>query len=176
MINPASMPLTRFANTAIDAVSDTLEDVAGDIVAYAGSDLVCYRSEGQEDLAALQAQHWDPVVAWAREALRAHFTVTKGVIPVAQPQPALFAISAALEPHEAFRLTGLHILTTLTGSALIALAHGRGFLTAEDAWRAAHVDEDYQIKLWGPDEEAAARRAHRAAEFFAASRMLSLLT
>ncbi len=174
-INPALMPKTRFANTAIDAVSDALDEVASDITAYAGSDLVCYRAESPRDLTLLQAKHWDPLIAWAREAMGAHFTVVEGVMPVAQPRQALNAVAAALDPHEAFRLTGLHVLTTLTGSALIALAHARGYLSADKAWAAAHVDEDYQISLWGADEEAALRRKNRRAEFDAASAFVSAL-
>ena len=45
-------------------------------------------------------------------------------------------------------------MTTLTGSALLALAHARGHLAAEEAWAAAHVDEDWQISRWGEDAEA----------------------
>jgi chaperone required for assembly of F1-ATPase len=176
LIDPARMPLTRFANTAIDAVADALDAVAADIVAYAGSDLCCYRAETPEELRVLQAAHWDPVVAWARDALGARFTVVSGVMPVAQPVAALAAIAAALEPHEAFRLTGLHVLTTLTGSALLALALARGHLHVNAAWAAAHVDEDYQISLWGEDTEAAARRRHRRAEFDAANQLLHCLT
>lgn len=175
-INPATMPLTRFANTAIDAVSNAQDEVAADITAFAGSDLMCYRAEMPEELTLKQAEAWDPVIAWAREALAAQFTVVPGVMPVEQPRQTLNAFAAALEPHNAFRLTGLHILTTLTGSALLALAHARGFLSADEAWAAAHVDEDYQIALWGPDEEAAARRKGRRAEFDAASVFLRALT
>ena len=36
----------------------------------------------------------------------------------------------------------MHAVTTLTGSALLALALLRGRLSAEEAWTAAHVDED----------------------------------
>jgi chaperone required for assembly of F1-ATPase len=175
LIDPNRMPKTRFANTAIDAVSQAMDDVASDLVSYAGSDLVCYRAETPDDLRRLQSKHWDPVVAWAREALGAHFTVIDGVMPVEQPRLALNAFAAALEPHEAFRLTGLHVLTTLTGSALIALAHARGYLSAGEAWAAAHVDEDYQIALWGEDEEAAQRRNNRRAEFDAAGEFLAAL-
>ena len=66
-------------------------------------------------------------------------------------------------------------MTTLTGSALLALAHARGRLAAEQAWTAAHVDEDRQIGTWGEDAEAAARRQLRWSEMQAASRMLRLL-
>jgi len=174
-INPASMPLTRFANTAIDAVADALEEVAADIVAYSGRDLVCYRAEAPDDLVLRQTTAWDPIVAWAEAALGVKFTVVKGVMPVDQPQRNMNAIAAALEPHDAFRLTALHVMTTLTGSALLTLAHARGFRTAEETWAAAHVDEDYQILLWGEEREAAERRKERLAEFGAASRMLAAL-
>jgi chaperone required for assembly of F1-ATPase len=66
-------------------------------------------------------------------------------------------------------------MTTLTGSALLALAHARGRVSAEQAWAAAHVDEDWQISQWGEDADAKARRDRRWAEMRAASRLLALL-
>ena len=144
-------------------------------MAFAGRDLLCYRAEAPQDLIARQSALWDPVLNWVHETLRARFTVVKGVMPVDQPNAALYPIAHALQSYDAFRLTGLHVMTTLTGSALLALAHTRGFLTANQAWAAAHVDEDYQIALWGEDDEAADRRRRRTAEFHAASRFLQLL-
>ncbi|SFV32400.1 ATP12 family chaperone protein [Hyphomicrobium facile] len=173
VIDPAKMPLTRFANTAIDAVADTLEAVAADITAYAGSDLVCYRAKMPPKLVESQSEHWDPIVAWANTTLPAHFEVVAGVVHVAQPEASLAAFSKAL-PHDAFRLTALHVLTTLTGSALITLAVFRQWLSPDAAWKAAHVDEDYQISVWGEDAEASARRRGRKAEFDSANRFLEL--
>lgn len=175
LINPATMPLTRFTNTAIDAVSETLGEVAADIVSYAGRDLLCYRAGAPSDLVRAQAAKWDPVITWAEKTLHARFRVVTGILPVDQPPAALSAVSEALQPHDAFRLTALHVMTTLTGSALLSIAHARGFLSAADAWSAAHADEDYQIALWGEDYEAADRRARRTTEFLAACRMLDLL-
>jgi chaperone required for assembly of F1-ATPase len=63
---------------------------------------------------------------------------------------------------------------TLSGSALIGLMLARAALLPEEAWRAAHVDEDYQAEYWGADAEAEARRAAREAEFLAACRFLAL--
>ena len=68
-----------------------------------------------------------------------------------------------------------HVITTLTGSALIALAVVNGRLTAEEAWRAAHVDEDFNRDTWGQDEIAMARRAFRFAELQAAAAVLAAL-
>ena len=174
-INPASMPLTRFTNTAIDAVSDATEEVAADVMAFVGRDLLCYRAETPKDLADLQAAKWDPVLNWVQETLHARFTVVPGVMPVDQPNAALYPLAHALQSFDAFRLTALHVMTTLTGSALLALARARGFLSADEAWAAANVDEDYQTALWGEDFEAADRRERRTAEFHAASRFLALL-
>ena len=63
-------------------------------------------------------------------------------------------------------------MTTLTGSALLALAVADGVLTPQEAWASAHVDEDFQRNIWGADEAALARRARRWAEMAAAAQLL----
>ena len=70
-------------------------------------------------------------------------------------------------------LAALSVITTLTGSALLALAVARGFLTPAEAWRVAHIDEDFQTEQWGVDEEAKARRAARWREMEAAGMVLA---
>jgi chaperone required for assembly of F1-ATPase len=174
-IDPNSMPLSKLAITAIDGVANHAGDVAAEIVKFAGSDLLCYRAEAPEALTVLQASAWDPILAWARTELGAHFHLAKGVIPVVQPDEALEKIAAAVARFDAMALTALHVLTTLLGSALLALAHAKGRISADEAWIAGHVDEDWQISQWGIDFEAAERRAARLREFEAASRFLTLL-
>lgn len=174
-IDPETMPLTRLANSAIDGVSGREAQVRADIVSYAGSDLVCYRTTDQGELARRQREAWDPILAWGQEALGARFATAEGILPVAQPDAAKAAIARSLEGYDGFALAALHVMTTLTGSALLALAHARGQLSAEAAWAAAHVDEDWQIEKWGEDAEASARRQRRWAEMQAASRLLALL-
>jgi len=66
-------------------------------------------------------------------------------------------------------------ITTLTGSALLALALLHGRFDAEAAWAAAHVDEDWQMAQWGRDDVALERRAYRQAELEAAVRVLDAL-
>jgi chaperone required for assembly of F1-ATPase len=174
-IDPASMPLTRLANSAIDGVTGREGEVRADIAKCARSDLLCYRAEGPAELVRRQAEAWDPVLAWARDALGARLVLGQGIVPVAQPPAATAAIEGALAGLDAFALSAHHVMATLTGSALLALAHARGRLTAEEAWAAAHVDEDWQISRWGEDAEARARRDRRWTEMQAASRLLALL-
>jgi len=175
-IDPSTMPLTRLANSAIDAVQDRMEDVADDVAAYAGSDLVCYRAEAPASLVRRQHEAWDPVLAWARRDLGAVLVVQEGVMHVSQPPEALTAVRAALSHLDALTLSALHVLTTISGSALLALAVLKRRLTADEAWAAATVDETWQSEQWGRDAEAEAQSALKRAEFEAASRCLSLLS
>jgi chaperone required for assembly of F1-ATPase len=149
--------------------------VIGDILSYAGSDLLCYRAEGPRGLIEAQAAHWDPVLAWAKSALGAPFVLAEGIVHVAQPRASLDRLREALEGHGPFCLAALHVMTGLTGSALLALAAALGRMTPEEAWKAAHVDEDWQIAQWGEDAEAASRRSARRRDYDAAARALALL-
>jgi len=176
-IDPATMPLTRVVNSTIDGVADDPAAVVDDVVKYAGSDLVCYRAGEPDRLVAEQAAAWDPVLDWAHDTLGARFVLSQGVTFVRQNEAAIAAIRAAVEgtaERSPFGLAALHVMTTLTGSVLIALAQAAGRLTAEEAWAAAHVDERFQERVWGEDEQALARRAARRADFMAASRLYAL--
>jgi chaperone required for assembly of F1-ATPase len=170
VIDPVKMPLTRLVNSALDGVAAELDAVFDDIVNYAGTDLLCYRADTPGSLVDAQAAKWDPVLYWAAEELGARFILAQGVIHQEQPQPAVAAFREALRKHRTpLALAALHTITTLTGSALLALAFAEGRLDAEQAWHAAHADEDWNIEQWGSDAEAEGRRAARWADMKAAS-------
>lgn len=173
LIDPRDMPLTRLANSVIDGVIDAPAAVAAEIEKYLGSDLVLYRAQAPQGLIERQAQAWDPLIEWARERLGARFVLAAGINFVSQPAPTLAAACAAI-PSDPWRLGALSAITTLTGSALIALAVLDGRLTAAEAWAAAHVDEDWNMDLWGRDAPALERRAAQFAEMKAAAMVLDL--
>jgi chaperone required for assembly of F1-ATPase len=173
VIDPARMPLTRLANAIIDAVADRPQPVADEIAKYLGTDLLLYRAATPASLVARQAQVWDPLLAWARDELGARFVQVEGVLFTAQPEHAIAAARAHV-PSEIWQLGAVSTVTTLTGSALLALALAHDALGADAAWEAAHVDEDWQMTQWGRDELALQRRAYRRAEFDAAVTVLKL--
>lgn len=173
-IDPATMPVTRLANSAIDGVSREKEAVAAEIVRYAGSDLVCYRADGPERLVARQSELWDPVLAFARDRLGARFVLAEGVMFVEQPAASLEAVSRAVPRDDAFVLAGLSVVTTISGSALIALALRDRALSFDEAWAAADLDEAWSTELWGADPEADARRVARRTEMAAAAETVRL--
>lgn len=175
-IDPVRLPLTRLANLAIDAVANAPQPVIDEIVQYAGSDLVFYRADGPEGLVALQNERWNPVLDWAAAHLGARFLLAEGVMHVRQPDEALAAVRDAAERlSKPFALTATASATNIGGSALIALALANGALSGDEAWNAAHVDEQWNISQWGEDDEAQRRLAARHAEFSAAAKMLALL-
>jgi chaperone required for assembly of F1-ATPase len=173
-IDPLTMPLTRFANSVVDAVVDRVEAVTDDVAKYLGSDLLFYRAGHPEALVAREAAHWDPVLFWAADTLGAHFILAEGIVHVRQPDSAIAAARAVL-PADPWSIAALHVVTTLTGSALLALALLHGVLDSDQVWAAAHVDEDWNIEKWGVDQEVAARRAARWTDFRAAASILKSL-
>lgn len=172
-IDPSRMPLTRIVNVALDGVASVADAVKDEIAAYAGSDLLAYRAEGPERLVQRQTAEWDPIVVHAERRLGVRLRLAEGVMPIEQDARLVPALRAAL-PDNPFALAGLHTVTTLTGSALIALALLDGFLDARSAFAAANVDEDWNVELWGEDAEAASRRSYRWAEMDAAAILVAI--
>lgn len=175
-IDPVTMPAMRLVNTAIDGVAADTQAVLEDILRFAASDLLCYRADAPDALVARQADAWDPVIDWAGARLGARFVLAEGIVHVTQPREAIGAIGIHLAQRaEPLRLAALHLMTALSGSALLALAVEAGELSADSAWAAAHVDEVWNAEQWGEDDEAAARNRARWYDFSAAVRVLSTL-
>ena len=175
-IDPVTMPVLRLVNTALDGVAADPQAVLEDILRFASSDLVFYRAEGPQTLVRLEGEAWDPVLDWARSALGARFFLAEGVMHVEQPREAVAAVGLHLKQRaEPLRLAALHVMTALTGSALLALAVEAGALTPDEAWSAAHVDEDWNIAQWGDDAEASERRAQRERDMMGAARLIEVL-
>ncbi|MBZ9928332.1 ATP12 family chaperone protein [Mesorhizobium sp. BR1-1-4] len=175
-INPMTMPVMRLVNTAIDGVASDPQAVLEDILRFASSDLLCYRADAPQGLVERQNERWDPVIDWARAALGTRFNLAEGIIHVEQPRETIAVLGSHLAQRaEPLRLAAIHVMTSLTGSALLALAVDFGELDGEEAWAAGHVDEDWQIAQWGQDAEAVARRAARKRDMMAAVSLLEAL-
>jgi len=176
-IDPMTMPVTRLANTALDGVAVEMQGVKEDIVRYSGSDLLCYRADGPEPLIERQMKHWDPLVDWCQASLGARFELAQGVMFHDQPPESIAAFSAHVGLlNDPMVLACAHVITSLTGSAIIAMAVVKDACSLEEAWIAAHVDEDWNIEQWGEDHEAKERRAARFEDMKAAYTCIRALT
>jgi chaperone required for assembly of F1-ATPase len=157
-IRPHGMPLTRLASTAIDRVAPDRTPVVEELASYAETDLLCYRAGEQPELAARQAEAWQPLLDWAAERFAARLEITHEIAPLSQPAEAVEALRAAVEALEPMVLAGLHAATAAAGSVVIGLALAEGRLDADRAFEVSVVDETFQIEQWGEDSEAMARR------------------
>jgi chaperone required for assembly of F1-ATPase len=174
-VRPATMPLYRLANAAIDRVLPQRQEIVDAVAAYAGTDLVCYRALQPPALAARQHQLWQPLIDWAVLRYDAPLAVTAGVIPRRQSPATLKAFAAAVAAQDEFTLSALHSATAALGSLVISLALLEGRLDAEAAFAASQLDESFQIEAWGEDPEQAERRRVLAEDIAAAARFITLL-
>lgn len=174
-IDPQTMPMVRLVNSAIESGDAKVPELRAEIIKYAGNDLLLYRAEGPASLVAAQEKLWDAALVKLARHFEVAFQPTIGIVHQPQPPATLVRLGEALENESLFVLVALNVITTLTGSGLLAIAIWLRLLGADAAWEIAHVDEDHQAAEWGIVEEAAARRTLRRTEFDAAVKMLELL-
>lgn len=172
-INPDSMPIAKLQNTAIDRVETRRGDLIAELVKYANTDLLCYRADFPEDLVKQQAEAWQPLLDWVSKTHDITLKVTTGILHVEQDVARLGKI---LQNIDSFRLAAFYNITTLCGSVSVALNVLGGNITAQQAWSAAELDENYQIAQWGIDDEAKVRQDNMKVELDAAARFLDLMS
>jgi chaperone required for assembly of F1-ATPase len=171
-----SMPLLRLANSVIDGVTVNREGVVDAVMRFAENDLLCYRAHQPPDLVARQSAGWDPWLDWARRRHDANMTLAVGLNHVDQTPDALAALRQAVEALDPFALGAAHVIASITGSLVLALAVADGATTGAHVFELSRLDETYQAEKWGEDAEAAKRAtalAHeldKAVELMAASR------
>ncbi len=172
VINPNTMPATRIANAAIDHVAFAMDEVRDDAVKYFGTDLICYRAGEPERLVERQRALWGPLVDWIETRLGVRLRQATGIVFEPQLDATVVAFRLALDAiADPVALAAFHVMVTLSGSAVIALATAEATITPPDAFAASELDADFQVEAWGTDDEAAARRAYRESEFIAAARL-----
>ena len=171
-----AMFLTKYASAAQDGTMQRKEAIVDEIVAYASSDLVCYRADTPQGLVDRQTNAWDPVLEWARKTHNLKFICVAGIIYATQPDTTLAQAHKLLMEKDPHTLTGIHHLTNLLGSALLSIAVTEGALSDNDCWNAAHLDEDWNIEQWGTDEDAMERRKVRRTEFDGILRFCELVS
>jgi chaperone required for assembly of F1-ATPase len=174
-IDPATMPMTGFANAAIDHVARDKAEFASAIAAYAESDALCYRAEASDALAEKQAEVWDPLLDWAQVRYNVALVRVEGVMHQPQPEATLANLRAAVLARGTFELAAMAKLAHLSGSLVATLALVERAGETATLWQACCLDELWQEELWGSDHWAEKNRADREAEFMAAAQFLGLV-
>ena len=174
-IDPAAMPMTGFANAAIDRIGPERDVFVAAISAYGETDLFCYRAEAGEPLASRQKEVWEPWLDWARMRYDVEFNIVEGIMPQPQPPETVARLKAAVASRGTFELAAMAKLAHLSGSLVATLALIEVAGTADQLWTASCLDEIWQEDLWGEDYFATKNRNDREREFIQAARFLELL-
>ena len=174
-IDASTMPFTRLINSTLEANVGIEPELIVEIVKYAGTDLLLYRSDSPKELVEAQELHWDKVLAELAQKLSVKFLPTVGIIHKSQPDVTLKRLSETLNGLDKFTLMALASITSLSGSGLLSIALFEGLISSDEAWNAAHVDEDFNDKIWGADVEAQKRRKIRRQEFDIALKLIDLM-
>lgn len=174
-IDPGRMPMTGFANAAIDHIGPDRSSFATAIAAYGETDLMCYRAAKGDALADRQVEIWDPWINWARGRYDVSFVIVEGIIHKPQPAATLEKLGAVVAARGTFELAAMAKLAHLSGSLIATLAVVEQEGAVQDIWNAACLDELWQEELWGADYWAQKNRNDREGEFMQAVRFLDLL-
>jgi chaperone required for assembly of F1-ATPase len=174
-VDPRNMPTVRLINSALESGEAMIPAFRDEIIKFAGNDLMLYRADAPQELVAEQEAVWDAALVSLARHFGVSFQPTIGIIHQPQPETTLARLADSLQDEGLLALTALVSITGLTGSGLLAIGLWHRLFTPDHVWVAAHVDEDYQIRQWGEDEEAGIRRAWRRKEFDAAVNVLASL-
>lgn len=173
-IQPLTMPVTRSANAAIDKVTHQFAEVADMVSDYGDADLLCYRADSPAELAARQAEAWDPLLDWAAETLGARLETRVGVLHAPQSADALQKLRQQVHAMSPFELTAFHDLVGISGSLVMGFATIKGVHAPEQMWQLSRIDELWQIEQWGEDDEATEIARKKLSEFLHASHFFAL--
>lgn len=174
-IDPETMPMVRLVNSALEGGEAVIPAFRDEIVKFAGNDLLLYRVDSPQELVADHEALWDGVLVTLARHFGVTFQPTIGIIHQPQPASTLARLGDALQDEGLFVLAALVNITSLTGSGLLAIGLWHQLFTPDYVWQVAHVDEDFQIRQWGEDEEAVARRVKRRIEFDTAVQLLEFM-
>ena len=163
------LPFIALGTSAVDMTAETKKALSSKVAEYGGSDLLCYRAADSDELAARQAEAWDPMLDWAETTFGLKLNCGKGVMPITQPESSLDRLHRHLAELGPFNLTALNVLTGLAGSTVIGLGAICQVASPGALWKMSRIDEDWQQELWGRtegDKEEAAKSEKAFADAF----------
>jgi len=156
MIDPQTMPITQLISTQLDRVSAEREAMTAAILKYFDTDLVCYRVDMPEELAARQAAAWDPALAWFEARYGSALLTTTEIQALTQPEQAREAVRKEVEGMDDAHFTILQLATPVSGSLVLALRFVSGDMSGQEVLDAARIEEAYKAEIYdaekhGPD-------------------------
>ncbi|KAJ7083831.1 ATP12-domain-containing protein [Mycena crocata] len=150
-----ALPVTSLTSRAIDAMVDetTRAEVRQELLEYLDTDTICFHQDYPPQLVDLQAQHWDPLLSWARSTFGVELHTFDSILFNSQPEETKAKLDQILSTFDHWEMAAMERATYTTKSFIIALALVRKHLSVEQASLAAQVEVASQIQRWGEVED-----------------------
>lgn len=173
-IDLKSFILRDLADYAIDQIAPDREPTIAKLLAFAQTDTLCYFAEPDEALFERQQKVWEPLLAGFEAKHSISLTRISGIVHSAQSTQAIARFEEILQQQSDFALAAIQTTASIAASLVIGLETVNEGSNAKALFDAAHLEEDWQIELWGADELAQQVRDNRETGFLAAAEFARL--
>jgi len=156
LLKQHSLPVTSLAARAIDSFTDenTRAEVRAQLLKYLETDTICFHSNDPPGVVKLQQEHWEPLLAWARETFDIDIKTTDALLLARHPAPTIKKLDEFLATFDPWQMAAMERATYASKSFLIGLALVTQHINVEQAAQAAHVEVNSQIEKWGEVEDS----------------------
>ena len=154
-IVPDTMPLTQILTTAIDKIRDR-KAITDSAMRYLDTDLVCYWAKEPEELHRRQKEIWGRWVKWFDEQFEVPLYTTQKIDALKQEAEAHKRAWNYIEALDDYYFTILHIMTSQSGSLVLALAFVEGEASSEEVFNASYLEDLYKAEIYNEDKYGAA--------------------
>lgn len=147
-ILPDTMPLTQLLSTRIDRIATMREEISRQTLNYLDTDLLCYRAEKPPGLPERQAQSWDPWLQWFEKQFGVSLKTTTELQALQQDRAAHEKVAAYVKGLGDDPFNVLQLVTSVSGSLILALAFVKGEMDTQTLFDAFHVEEHFKAEIY----------------------------
>ena len=163
-INTENMVFYGLISTAIDKISNDKVSYIENVLGFINTDLICYRADGPNELVDLQNSSWNPIISFIKKYIDVELKFFIGVMPSKQSLEIFNRLKTLINSFSDIEISALHRMTNLTGSIFISICILKGDVLKNEAFELSFLDELYQAKNWGIEEESLDKRDKIAKE------------
>lgn len=138
-------------------------EIIDKLMKFAATDMLLFWGT-DKDLILRQEKQWGPLLQWASKEFGGEFKKTHSLDVSDENQKSGYRLKAFLDKLSDRELAAYYLAALNMRSVLLAAALVKGRINAEQAYKAAYLEQLFQEESWGKDEEAAAKLAERRQE------------
>jgi len=163
-INTENMVFYGLISTAIDKICNDKVLYIENVLGFINTDLICYRADGPSELVDLQNSSWNPIISFIKKYIDVELKFFIGVMPSKQSLEIFNRLKTLINSFSDIEISALHRMTNLTGSIFISICILKGDVLKNEVFELSFLDELYQAKNWGIEEESLDKRDKIAKE------------